>query len=215
MTRPGDGGLAARPGPPGRSFQEGAALRRGPRALRPPSDDELRRRYEAYCRRQAALLLRLVPEGGAAGLHRRASECEGDGQTDAFSRLTTYCRELLPLPPFDAWRDDFLAHPARHLDAARPWERPDEPGPSALAARPFDVRGKRWSAWLVVRAHTDGWTGWLVFTPGDPESIDSLPSTPSGCTGEIFREASAEGVVDRFVAFDDETLRAFLRSALP
>jgi len=26
MTRPGDGGLAARPGPPGRSFQEGAAL---------------------------------------------------------------------------------------------------------------------------------------------------------------------------------------------
>lgn len=215
MMRPVEGELATRRGRPGGRFGDRASSHRDLEALRPPSEDELRRRYEAYCRRQAAILLRLVPEGGAAGLHRVASAREGGTRTDAFSRLTAYCRELLPLPPFRAWCDDFLAHPARYLDEARPWQGGEDDGPAALAARSFDVRGRRWSAYLVVRALPDGWTGWLVFSAGDPEAFDSVPPAPSGCTGEIFREESAEGVVDRFVAFDDETLRAFLRSALP
>lgn len=183
-------------------------------ALVPPSEEELRRSYEAYCRRQAALLLSVLPEGSAAGLHRRATEGAGQG-SDGFGRLKAFCRELLPLPPFDRWCDDFLAHPARYLDDARPWRERDEDGPTALAVRPFDVDGRPWSAYLVVRALADGWTGWLVFSPGAFEPSDSAPSGRKGCTGEIFREPRAEHVVERFDAFDDATLRAFLRSALP
>lgn len=212
MMRRSAGGLETREGPVGGSARVGSASY-PKQALVPPTEGELRRRYETYCRRQAALLLRLVPEGGAAGLHRRASEDEGSA--DAFSRLTTYCRKLLPLPPFEAWCDDFLAHPARYLDVARPWQDRGEAEPVALAARSFEVRGRRWSAYLVVRALTEGWTGWLVFSTGDAEEVDSVPSDPMGCTGAIFREGSAERVVERFVDFDDSTLRAFLRSALP
>lgn len=212
MMRRSEGRLATRGGPAGGSARVGAASY-PKQALVPPTEDELRQRYETYCRRQAALLLRLVPEGGVAGLHRKASE--GEGSADAFSRLTAYCRELLPLPPFEAWCDDFLAHPASYLDVARAWQERGEAEPAALAARSFEVRGRRWSAYLVVRALTDGWTGWLVFSTGDAEEVDPVLSAPSGCTGEIFREGSAERVVERFVAFDDATLRAFLRSALP
>lgn len=183
-------------------------------ALHPRSDpnvQDARRRYREYRRRQGFRLLSLLPRGAVRPLYRRAREwaVRRGEVADPLTLLLEFCQELLPLPPFDVWREDRSAHPAAHLDESA--ADPEATGPSppvTVEVRPFEAGGASWNAALCV--HPDGsvWRGHITFHPMDGGSR-SYP------TGQIFSEDEAGAVRTRFLDFDDRTLRAFLRSALP
>ena len=154
-------------------------------------------------------MLSLVPREAIRPLYRRArSEVDAPDPGDPLGLLTAFCEALLPLPPFDVWQRDRKMHPAAHLDEAErgPW--PDRSaGPVAVAVRVVDFRSDLWHAELNVRSEEKLWSGHITFR------TESLHETYS--TGAIFLEQGADAVRDRFLEFDDRTLRAFLRSVLP
>lgn len=168
-----------------------------------------RLRYEDYCRSQARELLNLLPGTAIRPLFRRAREGLADPvetaeADDPLSILVTYCRHLLPLPPFDVWREDVRRHPDAYRESRDPrWIR----DPVTVDVRALDAEGRRWIASLDIRSDGDLWRGRITFRrPDDPGGF---------ATGEIFREDGVEAVRDRFLEFDDRTLAAFLRSSLP
>ena len=168
-----------------------------------------RHRYDAYCRSQARELLNLLPETAIRPLFRRARDGVRDGggtadPDDPLSILVAYCRHLLPLPPFDLWREDVRRHPDAYRETRDPrWIR----DPVTVDVRAVEAEGGRWVASLDVRSDGDLWRGRITFR---------RPDHPRGyATAEIFREEGVEAVRDRFLEFDDRTLGAFLRSALP
>lgn len=176
-----------------------------------PDDAALRRRYEAYRRRQGSELLSLVPREAIrplyrAALERLAARGEEVVDQDTLGMLARFCCDLLPLPPFEVWREDFLAHRAAHLDEAE--ERSPVPGPVTVEVRSFqDAAGTTWYASLDVVRGGGRWTGTVAF--------HSAGGGRSFRTGEIFREADAASVRSRFLEFDRSTLQAFLRSVRP
>jgi hypothetical protein len=165
--------------------------------------------YREYRRRQAAELLSFVPREAVRPLYRRAKDEAGGSESgDSLGLLTMFCERLLPLPPFDVWLIDRQAHPAAYLDEE---ERGPRPGQAhdhvTVEVRVLERDGDLWDAELDVRSEGDVCRGHITFrSAGRPEAHS---------TGEIFREATAEAVRDRFLEFDDQTLRAFLRSVLP
>ena len=172
--------------------------------------------YELYRRREAMGLLSLIPRDRFRGFLAQAREwartlkdpLEGPDAQDPLRPAVEFALHLLPLPPFAVWVEDFLSHRARYMDSL---------GQEVVGATPRDpvlVRRRRflgpkqepWSATLMVRPGQPGWNGFMRF-----ESPDHLPAT----TADVFREETIQEVQDRFVSFHDDTLRAFLRSALP
>lgn len=172
---------------------------------------EDRARYRDYRRRQGLRLLSLLPEGAVRPLYRRARKRAGrrGAVADPMALLLDFCQEILPLPPFDVWLGDRRAHPAAHLDdGADPSAGGASPTPVTVEVRPFQADGVVWNAALDVRPDGDVWRGHISFRRDEGGSRIHP-------TGEIFREGEAGAVRDRFLAFDDRTLQAFLRSALP
>lgn len=170
-----------------------------------------RRWYREYRRRQGFRLLTLVPEGGVRSLYRQARAWSGEeGEVvDPLALLMDYCQEIMPLPPFEVWELDRAAHPAAHLDEAPPSPAPEAPSePVTVELRDFEERGSAWTAALNVHPDGDRWRGHIAFHSGPA-------ADRTHATGEIFSEPAARTVRDRFLALDDHTLRAFLRSALP
>lgn len=172
---------------------------------------EARERYREYRRQQGLRLLSLLPEGAVRPLYRRAREWSGvrGDVADPMALLLDFCQEILPLPPFDVWRADRAAHPGAHLDETT--AAPGRAGPSppvTVELRSFEVDGTAWNAALDVRPSGDVWRGHITFHTVDGGSR-MYP------TGEIFNEGEARAVRNRFLDFDDRTLQAFLRSALP
>lgn len=173
------------------------------------------RAYEAYCRRQAQRLLALLPREAIRPLYRQARQAlvetaagSLDGE-DPMAVLRAYCRTLLPLPPLEVWQADVAANPTAHLHDAATDELPPESLATARAveARLLMVDGQRWTATLDVHRDGDVWRGHIAFRHGHgPQAFR---------TAEIFREDEPETLRDRFVEFDDDTLRAFLRSVRP
>jgi hypothetical protein len=172
---------------------------------------ELRSRYRAYRRRQAARLLDLVPPGAVRPLYRAALEAAdlsaaGDAR-DPLTLLLEFCERLLPLPSLEAWSDDLTRHPEAHLeDLSDSIHGPSPDAPATLAARTLPWGGRSWRVRLVGYPSHGGWRGLLVF------------HGPAGAlhrTTTVFHEADAVGLRDRFRSFEPGALRAFLRSALP
>ncbi len=118
-----------------------------------------------------------------------------------------YCRHLLPLPPFAVWRQDFLRHRFEHLDVPVTRAGAGKEGPFPLGERTMaSVAGGGWIASVHATREAGSWSGYIDFRSEDGREAR---------TAEIFREESSVAVLERFDSFRDETLAAFLRSALP
>lgn len=177
-----------------------------------PADRGLRQRYERYCRSQGMALASLVPREAIRPLYRAALEergpVAGEADRDPVEVLGAFCRTLLPLPPFEVWRDDFLRHRNEHLEATEAWtDMRDRTDPVAVELRTLEAAGERWYATLNVRKDEAGWWGHIAFhTAGSSRAFR---------TAEVFRETEASAVRGRFRELDPATLAAFLRSVLP
>ncbi len=174
---------------------------------------EARSAYRAYRRRQAAALLRLLPDGAVRSLYARAREwavsAGNHEEKDPMATLRRYCERILPLPPFREWLADVEANPDAHA-AELDRHPPGAPGPATpvtVDVRRLDHGGETWYAGLSVVPDGPAWRGFITFHRG--------PESRSHRTADVFREESAGDVRARFWSFDQAALRAFLRSVLP
>lgn len=172
----------------------------------------LRRRYLDYCHGQASALLDLVPRDAVRPLYRRAREwATGRGlheAKDPMATLLRYCRELLPLPPFEVWREDYEGHQTAYLRLAAEgplyaWSAE----PVLVDARDITMDGRAWSAGLSVFRDGGSWRGFIGFRQS--------PSDPGVRTADVFCEDDPKDIRERFQDLTSHTLQAFLRSALP
>ena len=183
--------------------------------------DTLRERYESYRRNQGRELLDLLPAEGLRGILRYLrdgawpSDQRLEGSTSGLDDVVTLedlarrCADLLPLPPFEVWAEDF--HRSRSAYESQPGPplapRSEDGRPVTVAVRTIGYEGVAWVAGLGLRPQDPLWVGHVRFHPaGDPEFVQ---------TGDILREGSPEEVRRRFADFDDRTLEALLRSVLP
>ena len=171
---------------------------------------ELEAQYDAYRRRQARRLIRLLPREAIRPLYRRAlAQTERlPDSLDPLGVLVEFCESVLPLPPFAIWREDLLAHPVAHLheldDSA---DAPTAETPSTVATRMFSSRGSDWIASLRSFRDEVTWRGYIAFEDQEHDTVQH--------TAVIFRESDPAELRDRFFSFDEAALEAFLRSALP
>lgn len=171
---------------------------------------ELEAQYAAYRRRQARGLLRLLPREAVRPLYRRArAESFGtEAVDDPLAALLSYCERLLPLPPFEAWREDVLRHATAHLeDLDDSAEAPTAEAPTTVVTRRFTSDDERWIAHLRSYREGEAWRGYIAFEDEGTHRVHR--------TALIFRESDPVHVRERFLDFDLASLQAFLRSALP
>jgi hypothetical protein len=178
--------------------------------LQRPALEELEVQYAAYRRRQARGLVRLLPREAIRPLYRRALEEDpgSEASSDPLGALLGYCERLLPLPPFDTWREDVRLHATAHLqDLEDSAEAPTAEAPTTVEARRFAFEGDPWVAHL--RSYRDGptWRGYISFEDAETRRVHR--------TTLIFRESHPVDMRERFLGFDVAALQAFLRSALP
>jgi hypothetical protein len=170
--------------------------------------DTLRGVYERYCESEAMALLSLMPREALRGFYRRAAEWAErtgeEGREDPLALVRRFARALLPLPPYERWVPDYLANRSAYLEALDIPTLPRRTEPVAVAVRAI---GNGWHAALCLTGAPDGWKGFLQFHRS--EGVQSVRTT------DVFRGEDPEEFRSRFEAFDPETLRAFLRSALP
>jgi hypothetical protein len=184
-------------------------------AVGPAPTEELRGRYEAYRRRQAAKLVQMLPRDAVRPLYRRARDearREGmlreGGEGDPLALLMAYCQGLLPLPPYDVWCSDLRSHPDGHLtDLAESAEAPTAEAPSTMEVRSVDYNGRPWLARLRSFREQDLWRGYIAFEERDSGRVHR--------TATVFCEDHPSDLRDRFLSFEAAALEAFLRSALP
>jgi hypothetical protein len=182
------------------------------------SDGTLRARYEAYCAEQAAALPGLLPREGLRELYRSARAGVTGDVADPLALLVARCRELLPLPPFEVWAADYLRDPRPYVEGV------DGGTAGALRSAPVtaDLRhvehdGESWVASLALFRDPPEWRGFISFHTEDRGNPTAATDGPRRVhrTADVFIEARAEDVRDRFRAFSADTLQAFLRSTLP
>ena len=146
-----------------------------------------RRQYQEYCQRQAEGLVRLVPKEAIRPL---------------------YCRELLPLPPFECWLEDYEHNRIAHLQYVS--EGPLDTrtvAPVVVDASDLRIDGETWTASLSLFPDGDVWRGFIGFRRG---------SSDTGVrTANVFCEEDPKNIRERFTDLTSHTLKAFLRSTLP
>lgn len=173
-----------------------------------PVPESLRGLYERYCEREAMGLLSLMTRDALRPFYRRAAawaEAEGDADgRDPLSIARRYARTVLPLPPYEEWIPLYLANRAAYLEELEILSAPRREDPVAVAVRDF---GDGWYAALCLTGAPSGWNGFIQFHRS--EGVQSCR------TADLFRSEEASEIRIRFEAFDDHTLAAFLRSALP
>jgi hypothetical protein len=175
-------------------------------------DPELKSRYRAYRTRQAQGLVSLLPQEAIRPLYARARRWAGEaGVTvgkDPLATLLLFLQELLPLPPFDVWMRDRGRNLTAHLDeefSSAPAYRRTSP-PVTVESRSVRLGDEQWRATLSLFRRDEVWRGFIAFRP--------VGGGPGVRTGDVFREDDPEEIRDRFLAFQPQTLRAFLRSVL-
>ncbi|GMR14048.1 MAG: hypothetical protein BMS9Abin29_2278 [Gemmatimonadota bacterium] len=176
------------------------------------TDTGLRRRYHDYCQRQAAGLLRLIPQEAIRPLYRTArawAAARGLHENkDPMATLVRYCRGLLPLPPFERWLEDYEQHRIAHLRYVS--EGPLHAravDPVVVDAREVRMDGERWTARLSLFPDGDVWRGFIGFV--------REPSGTGVRTANVFCDEDPKNIRDRFTDLTFHTLQAFLRSTLP
>lgn len=128
--------------------------------------------------------------------------------TDPLAVLLEYCEELLPLPPFDVWKEDVRRNPSDHLrDVDDSAHAPTAAAPATLEVRTFEWLNQPWSAHLRSFRDREGWRGYIAFEERRTGRVHR--------TALIFHEADPTDLRERFLAFESISLGAFLRSALP
>jgi hypothetical protein len=152
----------------------------------------------------------MIPGEGLRTLYGRAREWARDRgeheSKDPMATLRRYCADLLPLPPFTVWLADFRKNRGAYLyDDLEP--------PTSLRAEPVTVEVRTveyldcpWSVELRLFSDEDAWRGFMVFRSGSGASFG---------TADVFCEDAPGIIRDRFLSFESDTLRAFLRSSLP
>lgn len=174
----------------------------------PPATSALQERYRSYRLRQGRDLLGLIPR---EGLRQVIQACRPAGAGDlSLDELAAFCADLMPLPSLTVWMVDFQRNRAAHLADEAPAEagpRSPDGTPVAVAVRHFRYRGRDWVAQLQVQPLEDRWEGAIHFHGDDDDR--------AWRTAPIFREATVAAIRERFQIFDDATVAAFLRSALP
>lgn len=182
----------------------------------PGAGEDLRARYDSYRLRQAARLVRMLPEGAVRPLYRRARlealrsrDGLAEDLRDPLDVLVRYCARVLPLPPFEVWREDLASHPRAHRAEQQEADSvgPTADAPATLDERTFECDGYAWRARLRSYREADVWRAFIAFEgpwSGGPQR-----------TAPVFCERDVWGLLERFDSFEDTTLRAFLRSALP
>ncbi len=193
----------------------GQSTATGPDPLRHVAEPELRKRYEGYCRRQASRLVQILPREAVRPLYRlardearRTDALADGGEADPLALLVRYCRSLLPLPPFEVWREDLRRHPDGHFsDLEESADAPTADAPSTLEVRSLEVQGRAWLAHLRSFRETGLWRGYISFEEEGSGRVHR--------TAAVFCESDARELRDRFHSFEPQALEAFLRSALP
>ncbi len=175
------------------------------------SHRDLQQRYGSYRRAQAARLVRLLPREAIRPLYRRAREMDPgrpEELEDPLSLLVRYCETILPLPPFEVWRDDLERNPEAHLkDLDQSAAAPTASAPSTLEVRQLRFEGRPWRANLRSFRDQGVWRGFISF--------EAEPGTRVHRTTAIFCESDLTELRERFLSFTPATLEAFLRSSLP
>lgn len=182
----------------------------------PASHEALRARYEAYCAEQAAALPALLPREGLRELYRSARASVTGEVIDPLALLVARCRDLLPLPPFEVWLADYLRDRRPYLEAMESGTAgPVRSAPVTVDVRRLEHAGRAWVASLALFREPPEWRGYITFHPEEPADPVGSTDRPSHRTADVFVEARAEDVRERFRSFSPDTLRAFLRSTLP
>ncbi|MGD2046393.1 MAG: hypothetical protein PVJ80_03590 [Gemmatimonadota bacterium] len=174
------------------------------------SRNELLGRYHAYRRRQARGLLGMLPREAVRPLYRRALGAGPveESTSDPMQTLLAYCEGMLPLPPFEVWREDVRCNPEAHLrDVDASADAPSADAPATIATRWLAIGGRTWAAHLRSFRDGDTWRGFIAFEDSESRGVHR--------TTLVFREADPTDVRGRFMGFEAPALGAFLRSALP
>jgi len=182
------------------------------------ADGALRARYEAYCAEQAAALPALLPREGVRELYRSARAVITGDVADPLALLVARCRELLPLPPFEVWVADYLRDPRPYLEGIDSGTAgPVRSAPVTVDLRHIEHDGESWVASLGLFREPPEWRGFISFQLGEVADVPTGAdrARPVHRTTDVFIEAHAEDVRERFRAFSTDTLQAFLRSTLP
>jgi hypothetical protein len=178
-----------------------------------PQDPDLDRRYDEYCRRQAAALVSILPREAVRPLYARAREWgRASGlqtEKDPLATLLLFLQQVLPLPPREVWMHDRVANLEAHL--REEFESPQAgrcpPPPLTVEARWMEAKGRRWRASLHLFHRGEAWRGFITF--------HSMEGGEGFRTADIFREEDPEEIRARFLGYQDHTLQAFLRSVFP
>ncbi len=178
----------------------------------PSAATALKGRYEEYCQWQVSLLLEVMPREAVRPLYRRAriwaTERGLHESKDPMSTLRAFCRDVLPLPPFEVWLSDYETDRGAHVGAGLGWSPLTEPmEPVAVEFRRMEHGAEPWHGTLEVYRGGDAWRGFIRFQRDGEEGHFR--------TGEIFCEDNLQDLRDRFISFTAPTLSAFLRSTLP
>ncbi len=182
-------------------------------ADRVPASEGLRQLYESYCERETRELLSLMPRAGLRRFYREARAWEAERRTraagngparDPMALARQFARHVLPLPSYQSWVGAYLADRAPFLQRLGIPTVPRRAEPVVVAVRAF---GDGWYASLCLSERERRWTGFIEFHRSD--------ATQRCRTGDVFRGGDVDDIQRRFHSFDLETLRAFLRSALP
>jgi len=122
--------------------------------------------------------------------------------------LIDYCEGLVPFPPFEVWVADLHRNPGAHMrDVDESAGAPDSEAPATLASRRLSGPAKGWEVSLRGFRDAGAWRGFLAFQgPADDRTHT---------TALVFCADSPDALCERFRAFEDVALHAFLRSALP
>ena len=182
------------------------------RTVSPSDTGAVKGRYEEYCRQQVTLLLEIIPREAVRPLYRRAriwaTERGLHDTKDPMSTLRVFCREVLPLPPFEVWRLDYENHRVAHAGGRVEWVLLAEPmDPIAVDVRRMEHEAEPWHGTLEVYRGGDAWRGLIRFQREGEEGQFR--------TGEIFCEDDLQDLRTRFNSFTASTMGALLRSTLP
>ena len=182
------------------------------RTVSPSDTGAVKGRYEEYCRQQVTLLLEIIPREAVRPLYRRAriwaTERGLHDTKDPMSTLRVFCREVLPLPPFEVWRLDYENHRVAHAGGRVEWVLLAEPmDPIAVDVRRMEHEAEPWHGTLEVYRGGDAWRGLIRFQREGEEGQFR--------TGEIFCEDDLQDLRTRFNSFTASTMSALLRSTLP
>ena len=191
----------ARPVPRARGRVRPAA-----RASEPP--ESLRGLYERYCESEAVGLVSLIPREDLRAFYRKAArwaaERGGLDEADPLATVRSYARSVLPLPPYPVWLDSYVSNRQAFLERLGVGSTPIRDEPVLVAVREC---GEGWHAALCLAGSPERWRGFLHFHRDG--------TVGSYRTADIFLGDDADEIRTRFLSFDTNTLRAFLRSVAP